>query len=115
MDVFRLLSVRGLRSRVDHGAASRMAAGPGHACEVQHAEPGRDLRCVAGQRALTCRATATFLSVGSGLAVSHATHGQTVPALLEVADFDKRGPQLNRAFDDGDDVIDDPRQVLLKG
>ena len=51
---------------------------------------------------------------GSPFLVLDPNLRQTFAALVEIANFDQRWPQLDRAFDHADDVIHDPQQILLK-
>ena len=46
--------------------------------------------------------------------VLHGPHGQTGPVLVQVADLDQGRPDLERALELADHVVDDPDQVLLK-
>jgi len=39
---------------------------------------------------------------------------QPLAALLKAASFDQSRPELQRSFDDADDIIHDPHQVVLE-
>ena len=66
------------------------------------------MRSTAAIAILIClRCAASFLILDPNLR-------QTFAALMKIANFHQRWPQLDRSLDHADDVVDNPQQILLK-